>query len=138
MLATKYPGAKPEAVERREYASGPEYDAKLATEAEAVVVPTTACLRCHDVPANGKRGAFESIPPLAFDPLDKAGREAWARTANKVRKREVLSRLQARLYKDVDMPPHDSPEHEKFPVKGAAFEDLKRFLDAELPPVPQP
>ena len=44
-----------------------------------------------------------------------------------------------RLFKDSDMPPHDSPEHMLFRVKeAAAFTDVKEFLTAELDKVKKP
>jgi nitrate reductase cytochrome c-type subunit len=121
------------APERREYASGPKRDPKAVDEIEAAVVPTSACLRCHDVRASGKARAFESIPALHFDPFDKQGRTDWARTADPKRKAEVLARLIERLHTDADMPPQDAPEHDTFRVKqAAAFDDVKRFLNTEL------
>jgi hypothetical protein len=132
-LMKDHPATKGFAPERREFASGPKYDPKLAEEVELAVVPTTACLRCHDVRPAGKARAFESIPALAFDPLDKTARQNWLTTANKERKQEVLIRMIARLYKDADMPPQDSPEHDRFRVKeAAAFADARIFLEAEL------
>lgn len=133
VLKTKYMHTEVFNTDRREYTSSPRYDPKAVEELEAVVVPTTACLRCHDVRATGKARMFESIPALAFDPLDKKAREAWLKSATKERKQEVLPRIQARLFKDADMPPQDSPERDKFRVKeAAAFDQLKSFLDAEL------
>ena len=41
-------------VTRKEYASGPKYDPKAVEEKEVAVVPTTACLRCHDIRGPGK------------------------------------------------------------------------------------
>ena len=120
-------------VSRSEYASGPKYDPKAAGEKEAAVVPTTACLRCHDVRASGKPRLFEPIPALAFDPFDKTGREAWLKTADAKRRAEYLARLQQRLFGDNDMPPEDAPEYDRFRVKeSAAFDEVKEFLKAEL------
>jgi hypothetical protein len=134
LLRTRYKLADGFAIDRKDYASGPRYDLKAVGEIEAAVVPTTACLRCHDVRGSGTPRAFEPIPALAFDPFDKAGREAWVKTADAKRKREVLARMLARLHEDADMPPTDSPEHELFRVKdAAAFADVKAFLEAELP-----
>ncbi len=133
VLKTKYMFTEGFTSDRREYTSSPRYDPKAVEEVEAVVVPTTACLRCHDVRPTGKARMFESIPALAFDPLDNKSRETWLKSATKERKQEVLSRIQARLYKDADMPPHDSPEHNRFRIKEAvAFDQLKSFLDSEL------
>jgi hypothetical protein len=132
-LMAKYPDTKGFTPDRSNYASGPRYDRSLALEKEAEVVPTSACLRCHDVRASGKARVFESIPALAFDPFDKVNREVWVKTPDKERKRQVLSRMLDRLVKDADMPPHDSPEHTLFRVKeAAAFAEVKDFLAAEL------
>ncbi len=121
------------APERREYASGPRYDPNAAEEREVAVVPTTACLRCHEVGGPAKAPRFDPIPPLAFDPFDKAAREAWVRAADAKHKKEVLSRLLGRLVTDADMPPEDAPEHDRFRVKDpAGFDEVKRFLTAEL------
>jgi hypothetical protein len=120
-------------VKRADYASGPVYNPKVGEERELAVVPTTACLRCHEVRASAKRAPFEVIPPLAFDPLDKTAREAWVKTAGEQRRLDVLGRLNERLHEDKDMPPEDSPEHDLFRVKQAAtFEELKGFLTSEL------
>lgn len=117
---------------RATYASGPRRDPKAVEELEAAVVPTSACLRCHDVRA-AKQKLFDPIPALAFDPLDKAARAEWVRTADPKRKAEVLARLYERVHTSADMPPRDAPEHEAFRVKhGAAFDDLKKFLEGEL------
>jgi hypothetical protein len=133
VLMEDYPATKGFTPERRTYASGPKYDPELAKEAELAVAPTTACLRCHDVRATGKRPAFEPIPALAFDPLDKTSREGWVRQTNWERRVPVLERMLTRLSTDADMPPHDSPEHEHFRVKQAvAFVDAKSFLEREL------
>jgi hypothetical protein len=133
LLTTKYKLATGFAPERESYASGPRRDPKLVDELEAAVVPTTACLRCHDVRDGTKPRLFEPIPALAFDPLDKQARERWAQAANPKRKQEVLARLLERLVTDADMPPHDSPEHELFRVKqAAAFDDLKQFLESQV------
>jgi hypothetical protein len=139
-LMNTYPDTKGFTPDRREYASGPTYDPKLALEKEVEVVPTSACLRCHDVRPSGKARVFESIPALAFDPFDKLNREVWVKTpADRERKRLVLKRMLDRLFKDSDMPPHDSPEHMLFRVKeAAAFTDVKEFLTAELDKVKKP
>jgi hypothetical protein len=133
VLTTKYKLAWGFAPDRKEYASAPRRDPKLVDEVEAAIVPTSACLRCHDVRPNGKAKLFEPIPPLHFDPFDKQARADWVRTADPKRKLEVLAGLSNRLYTDADMPPSDAPEHGVFRVKqAAAFADLKRFLDGEL------
>lgn len=133
LLKTRYKLAAGFAPDRKEYASSPRYDPKVAEQKEAAVVPTTACLRCHDVRASGKPRAFEPIAALPFDPFDKAGRAAWVRTAEPKRKQEVLTRLMVRLHEDEDMPPTDAPEYDLFRVKGAAaFVEVKGFLEAEL------
>jgi nitrate reductase cytochrome c-type subunit len=119
---------------RREYASGPRYDPNSVEEKEVAVVPTTSCLRCHEIRGPVKTRTSDLIPVLAFDPFDKAGREAWvkAAAADPKRKQEVLARLAERLFEDKDMPPEDAPEHDLFRVKqSAAFDELKTFLAAE-------
>jgi hypothetical protein len=120
------------APDRREYASGPKYDPSAAAEREAAVIPTTACLRCHDVRASGKARMFEPIPALAFDPFDKRGREAWVRGTEPKRRAEVLGRMQQRLVADADMPPEDAPEYEFRAKDPAAFDEVKSFLATEL------
>lgn len=133
LLKTRYQLATGFTVDRKEYASGPRYDPNAVEETEVALVPTTACLRCHDIRSSGKARLFESIPALAFDPFDKPGREAWLRTADKKRKEAVLSRFQKRLFDDNDMPPEDAPEHDRFRVKdAAAFAEVKDFIQAEL------
>jgi hypothetical protein len=133
LLNTKYPFTQGFPISRKDYASGPKYDPKLAEERELAVVPTTACLRCHDVRPGGKPRMFEPIPALAFDPFDKTGREAWVRNAPENCKEAVLSRLQERLFDDADMPPSDAPEYDRFRVlDAAAFDELKTFLKTEL------
>jgi hypothetical protein len=132
-LRTQYPFTQGLPVKRADYASGPAYNPKAGEERELAVVPSTACLRCHEVRGSAKRAPFDVIPPLAFDPLDKTAREAWVKTAGEQRRLEVLSRLTERIHEDKDMPPEDSPEHDLFRVKqAAAFEELKQFLTSEL------
>lgn len=115
--------------ERNVYASGPRYDSKAIEEKELAVVPTSACLRCHEIAGGRKAVRFDLIPPLAFDPFDKPGRDAWLRAADAKTKEAVLSRLIARISTDADMPPVDSPEHDRFKQKNpAAFGEAKRFL----------
>ncbi len=133
LLKTKYSNNEGFHRDRSKYAYGPRHDRNAAEEMEAVIVPTTACLRCHDVRASGKARMFESIPALAFDPLDKQARDLWMKSATNERKQQVLTRIQVRLYRDADMPPRDSPEHELFRVKNAAaFDELKTFVETEL------
>jgi hypothetical protein len=133
VLTTKYTPAEGFAPERTAYASGPHRDPKAVEEVEAAVVPTSACLRCHEVRAGPKERLFEPIPALRFDPMDKRVRAEWARTADPKSKQELLARLQKRVFTDADMPPQDSPEYKLFRTEqAAAFDDLKRFLDAEL------
>jgi hypothetical protein len=132
VLTVRYALSEGFTPERSTYASGPRRDPKAVEEVEAAVVPTSACLRCHDVRATKER-MFEPIPALLFDPFDKVGRATWARNAEAKRKQEVLTRLQRRLFTDSDMPPQDSPEHALFRInETAAFDDLKLFLDAEI------
>ena len=68
---------------RGSYARARRRDPKAVEEDEATVVPTNACLRCHDVrPEAARARLIEPIPALAFDPLDKTARTDWARTAD--------------------------------------------------------
>jgi hypothetical protein len=119
---------------RDQYTSGPYRDSlggDLKKEIE--VVPTTACLRCHDIGNAGKTSTLSPIPLLAFDPFDKAGREAWIKTTDRKRKSAVLTRMIRRLVTDKDMPPEDAAEYELFRVKDTtAFNEAKSFLEAEL------
>jgi hypothetical protein len=100
---------------------------------EVELVPTTACLRCHEVRPTGKPG-LDPLPPLAFDPFGRAAREAWvAGPADRKRKAAVLGRMLKRVGVDKDMPPEDAAEHELFRQKDpAAFDEVRRFLEAEL------
>ena len=92
-----------------------------------------AVLELGDAVERRKRPAFEPIPALAFDPLDRRSREGWVRETNWERREPVLERMLTRLSTDADMPPTDSPEHEHFRVKdAAAFAEAKTFLEAEL------
>jgi len=131
VLTTHYKQTAGFAPDRSEYASGPRRDPKAVEELEAAVVPTSACLRCHDIRATAKGRAFDPIPPLPFDPLDKKARTDWARTANPKVKADVLGRFEKRLFTDADMPPQDSPEHKFRANEAAAFDDLKQFISAE-------
>ena len=133
VLTTRYKLADGFAPDRTKYTRDPRRDPRLIEQAEAAVVPTSACLRCHDVRDAPKARLVDPIPALAFDPFDEQGRATWLQTAAPKHKQEVLTRLRERLHTDADMPPVDSPEHELFRVKrAAAFDNLKRFLDAEL------
>ncbi|MBA4186480.1 MAG: hypothetical protein C0467_00535 [Planctomycetaceae bacterium] len=118
---------------RTDYASGPSVALPPGQEEkEVAVVPTTACLRCHDVTGTAKQ-AFNPIPMLAFDPFDKPSRENWVRN-NEAKKRElVIGRMLKRLVADKDMPPEDAPEYERFRTKDQpAFDGLKDWLEAEM------
>src|SRR5262249_32091252 len=96
-------------------------------------IPTTACLRCHDVRVPGKSSQFSPIPMLAFDPFSKSTREAWVATTDNKRKEAVLTRMLKRIGQDQDMPPEDSLEYKMFRSKDpASFEEVKLFLEAEL------
>lgn len=134
VLRTAHHVADGFAPDRKLYASGPRFDPKLATAEAAAVVPTTACMRCHEVAGGGKKAPrFDPIPPLAFDPFNELGRAEWLKTAAPDQKRKVLARMVQRLVADADMPPEDAPEHALFRVKDpAAFDGVKRFLTAEL------
>jgi hypothetical protein len=119
-------------LDRGVYASTPRFD-PAEPEQEAEVLPTHACLRCHDVRTGAKPAAFSPIPALAFDPFDAAAREAWVKTADRKRKLEVLARLVKRVGTDKDMPPDDSTEAELFRAKDpAAFAAAREWLEAEL------
>lgn len=132
LLKSKYNLESGFTADRAQYAYGPVFDPKTALE-ERVPTPTTACLRCHDVRPSGKARAFEPIPALPFDPFDKAARETWLKSAPDERKRDVLIRLQTRLFKDPDMPPVDAPENALFREKdSAAFDQLKEIIEREL------
>ncbi len=133
VLMKDYPATKGFNPDRSQYASGPKYDPKLAEEKEVAAVPTTACLRCHEVRPTGKARVFEPIPALAFDPFDEKSRAEWLKTASKEAKHKVLARLYERLFTDGDMPPEDSAEREVFRTKQSdAFDDLKVFLESQL------
>jgi hypothetical protein len=129
----KRKGHLPLAIPRVNYASGPNFAPKPGEEVKEVeLVPTTACLRCHEVRPAGKRGT-DPIPPLAFDPFDKAGREAWVKFADRKRAATVLGRILKRVGTDKDMPPEDAAEYELFRKQDpAAFDEVRRFLEAEL------
>ncbi|HEX4608067.1 MAG TPA: hypothetical protein VH092_07670 [Urbifossiella sp.] len=133
LLEAQYGLAGGPAPDRRSFATGPRYNSAAAAEPEAAVVPTTACLRCHTIAAAGKAGRFDPIPPLAFDPFDPRGREAWLRAADPKRKRDVLARMTRRVADDEDMPPEETPEYGRLRVReAAAFNGVKQFLEAEL------
>jgi len=118
---------------RADYASGPSVALPPGQEeVEAAVVPTTACLRCHDVHGIGKP-AFNPIPMLAFDPFDKKSREAWVSNNPAKQREQVLGRMLRRIATDKDMPPEDAPEYDAFRTKDQpAFDALKDWLEAEL------
>ena len=120
-------------IDRREYASAPKL---LFTPGKpdpaAENLPSTACLRCHDVNGVG-RHTFNPIPKLAFDPFDKPSRERWAEDTGAVQKKATLERMLKRLVTEQDMPPEDSLEFALFRRKDpAAFAALKEFLESEL------
>lgn len=116
---------------RESYTSGPRRGPAEAAEVERV--PTTACLRCHDVRTPGRASEFNPIPQLAFDPLDKAGREAWVRSADAKTREVVLGRMLRRVGTDRDMPPTDAAEYTLFRANDpAAFDAVTAFLEAEL------
>jgi hypothetical protein len=119
---------------REMYTNGPinvSWSNKKSGSKESL--PTTSCLRCHDIRAPGKTSPTSPIPPLAFDPFDKPSREAWVRGTDKQRKEVVLSRMLTRIGVDRDMPPEDSLEFKMFRGKNpASFEEVKQFLEAEL------
>jgi hypothetical protein len=97
------------------------------------LVPTTACLRCHEIRPAARAKFVEPMPSLPFDPFDKKAREAWVKTAEPQRRQQVLSRMLKRLAEDKDMPPEDAPEHETFRVNDpSAFDAVRDFLEAEL------
>jgi hypothetical protein len=132
VLDKKYnqPGAV--AVSRTEYASTPEFTPG-AEEPEPVLVPTTACQRCHEIRPSGKAKFREPLPALAFDPFDKKSRDAWVASSEPQRRQQVLNRMLKRLVEDKDMPPEDAPEFDKFRTKNtAAFDAVQEFLEAEL------
>jgi phage FluMu protein Com len=117
---------------RSDYASMPEFTPG-GHEPEPVLVPTTACLRCHEIRPVAKAKFIEPMPSLAFDPFDKKAREAWVRTSEPQRRQQVLSRMLKRLAEDKDMPPEDAPEFDKFRTGDPpAFDAVRDFLEAEL------
>jgi hypothetical protein len=117
---------------RKDYASTPEFTPG-GHETEPVLVPTTACLRCHEIRPTVRRKFIEPMPSLPFDPFDKKAREAWVKTAEPQRRQQVLSRMLKRLAEDKDMPPEDAPEHETFRMNDPpAFDAVREFLEAEL------
>lgn len=133
LLKTQYGLSAGVGEDRRRYTSLPRVEPG-ADEPEAEVVPTTACLRCHEIRGPVKAPVLDLIPALAFDPFDKTGREAWvAATTDRKAKRQALERMMKRMAEDADMPPEDAPEHERFRVAAAAtFDEARAFLDAEL------
>jgi hypothetical protein len=132
--ALKDHGAEQLAVERKDYASGPNVSVALGKdEIEPPIVATTACVRCHDVLQPGK-AAFSPIPMLAFDPYDKDSRETWVAVNRDAKKRvTVIGRMLKRMADDRDMPPEDSAEYEAFRAKNVPeFDAMKDWLAAEL------
>ncbi|HYH69468.1 MAG TPA: hypothetical protein VD866_32535 [Urbifossiella sp.] len=116
---------------RETYTSGPRRGP--AESAEVELVPTTACLRCHDVRTPGRKSEFNPIPQLAFDPFDRAGREAWVKSADSRTREAVLGRMLRRVGTDRDMPPTDAAEYTLFRANDpAAFDAVSAFLEAEL------
>lgn len=132
VLKARYKLTTSFAPERRTYASGSRYNPKAVEEKEAAIVPTTACLRCHDVSASGKASRFDLIPPLAFDPFDKPGRAAWLKSADPKKRQQVLTRMLERMSTDADMPPEDAPEQEFRTKDSAAFAEATEYLTAEF------
>jgi hypothetical protein len=134
LLRTKYQVAEGSGANRADYANGRGWaPGGGGEEKEPELVPTTACLRCHEVRPAGKARFVEPLPSLAFDPFDKVNREAWLKSADRKRKQEVLARMLKRLAEDKDMPPEDAPEHDRFRVNDpAAFDAVREFLEAEL------
>jgi len=125
-----YDGIK---ADRRDYASGPYLMTTPGKEdRETEIVPTTACLRCHDVRGVGKP-TFNPIPLLAFDPFDKKSRDVWVSNANSSQKLSILSLMLKRLATERDMPPDDSLEHDLFRSKDPdSFDSVRDFLESEL------
>lgn len=115
--------------DRAEYASAPVRDPRRKTEMEKMLAPSHACLACHDI-RGAKSTGFNPIPPLAFDPFDPAGRNAWLKTADRPKRIQVLTRFVQRMGTDRDMPPEDSREAELF--RGKEFDAAKDWLAAEL------
>jgi hypothetical protein len=77
--------------------------------------------------------AFSPIPVLAFDPFDKAGREAWAKSTAPGARQPVLAKLLKRIAEDRDMPPEDSAEYEAFRTKEPkALDAMRYWAEAEL------
>ena len=117
--------------DRANYAATPARDPFGREEKEVVVLPSHACLACHDI-RGAKPAAFNPIPALAFDPFDAAARAAWLKAADRAKKADVLGRLVKRLGTDRDMPPEDSAEAALYRAKNpAALDAVKDWLDAE-------
>ncbi|MCE9563681.1 MAG: hypothetical protein K8U57_16695 [Planctomycetes bacterium] len=119
---------------REQYASSSVFaPSQGKAEVEPRVIPTTACLRCHEVRGEGRARFAEPLPALAFDPFDKKSREAWLKGADRFRQQEVLTRLLQRVGVDKDMPPLDEPEHELFRANDPAkLDEVKLFLETAL------
>jgi hypothetical protein len=91
----------PPKIARGDYASGPSGAVAPGQEyKQPAIVPTTACLRCHDVKGAGKPSAFNPIPTLAFDPFDTTGRDAWVKATKPRDRVAILTRLNKRLVTD--------------------------------------
>jgi hypothetical protein len=119
---------------REQYATLPKRDpSSKGSDFEPELIPTTSCLRCHDVQVPGKSTQTAPIPLLAFDPFDKASRESWVKKSDKQRIEVVLSRMLKRISVDQDMPPEDSLEFKLFRYADPiSYEEVKQFLEAEL------
>jgi hypothetical protein len=130
-LARTYKVEAPKVL-RGDYASGPNCTPGK-DDKEPVIVPSTACLHCHDIRGAAKQSAFNPIPMLSFDPFDKQARDNWVKSNDAKKREAVLSRMLKRLVTDKDMPPEDSAEYERFRQKDpAAFEAVKQWLESEL------
>jgi hypothetical protein len=120
------------ALDRDSYTSAPKIDPNATPEEDVQVLPSHACLGCHDIRTAGKQ-TFNPIPQLSFDPFDVRARAEWLKTADRKRKTEVLGRMLKRLGTDKDMPPADSAEAELYRQKSpAALNAVRDWLDAEL------
>jgi hypothetical protein len=129
--ALKAQGVAPMELNRKDYASGPNI-ASSKDENEIPVVPTTACLHCHEV-RGATKSTFNPIPLLAFDPFDATSRDSWVKSTEARKRLPVLVRFRKRLVEDQDMPPEDSAEHDVFRTKSPRdFDAVKDWLDAEI------
>lgn len=117
--------------DRATYTSAPKLDPRAKPSTDVPVLPSHACLGCHDTAA-GKKG-FNPIPALAFDPFDATARADWLKFTDRARKGDVLTRMLKRIDTDKDMPPTDSVEHELYRTKDpTALAAVKGWLEAEL------